>query len=208
MHVDDVMQALDRMLGNPSALGQTFNIAGPSAFDYRVAAEHLSQKLRMPTVEFAVRSTTRLKSILPAPAACSVTPRRTTLRGWPTARSSRVRPESNNMRQFHHVGLPTDESHPGEVYVAETKVWVTDPRQHPYRVEYLRFAADSPARGPVRDLPHVAFRVDDLAAELRGKQVLIEPFSPSPGCTVAFILQDGAVIEFMMFEKDSDLPWK
>lgn len=51
VHVDDVMQALDRMLGNPAALGQTFNIAGPSAFDYRVAAEYLAGKLDLPTVE-------------------------------------------------------------------------------------------------------------------------------------------------------------
>ena len=35
------MQAFDRLLGNASALGQSFNIAGPSPFDYRVAAEYL-----------------------------------------------------------------------------------------------------------------------------------------------------------------------
>lgn len=51
VHVDDVMQSLDRMLGNPSALGQTFNIAGPSAFDYRTAAEYLSRQLGVPTIE-------------------------------------------------------------------------------------------------------------------------------------------------------------
>jgi len=51
VHVDDVMQAFDRMLDNPSAMGQTFNIAGPSPFEYRVAAEYLSGKLRIPTVE-------------------------------------------------------------------------------------------------------------------------------------------------------------
>lgn len=51
VHVDDVMQAFDRMIGNPSALGQTFNIAGPSAFDYRVAAEYLSKRLDVPVIE-------------------------------------------------------------------------------------------------------------------------------------------------------------
>ena len=34
-----------------SALGQTFNISGPSAFDYRVAADYLSRRLGIPTVE-------------------------------------------------------------------------------------------------------------------------------------------------------------
>lgn len=51
VHVDDVMQAFSKMLGNPSAIGQTFNIAGPAAFDYRVAADYLSQKLDLPTIE-------------------------------------------------------------------------------------------------------------------------------------------------------------
>jgi hypothetical protein len=112
------------------------------------------------------------------------------------------------VRQFHHIGLPTAESHAGEYFVSETRVWVTDPRKHPYRVEYLRFEPDSPVQGPVRDLPHVAYRVDDIQAELKNEQVLIEPFQPSPNCTVAFILKDGAVIEFLNFEHESDLPWR
>lgn len=51
VHVDDVMHAFDRMLGNPSAFGQSFNIAGPSAFDYRVAAEYLAKKTGVPVIE-------------------------------------------------------------------------------------------------------------------------------------------------------------
>ena len=112
------------------------------------------------------------------------------------------------MRRFHHVGVITDQARPGEIYVAETKVHVTNPADHPYRVEYLRFEPDSPVRGPVRDLPHVAYRVDNLQAALSDEQVLIEPFNPSPNCTVAFILKDGAVIEFMQFEQETDLPWR
>jgi len=111
-------------------------------------------------------------------------------------------------RQFHHIGLPTDISQPGEVYVAETKVWVTDPRNHPYKVEFLRYEKDSPVTGPLRDLPHIAFRVDDLDEALRDENVLLPPFSPSPGFTVAFVQRDGAVIEFMLFESDDNLPWK
>ncbi|HUT33386.1 MAG TPA: NAD(P)-dependent oxidoreductase [Planctomycetota bacterium] len=51
VHIDDVMQAFDKMLGNPAALGQSFNIAGPAPFDYRVAAKYLSKKSGIPTVE-------------------------------------------------------------------------------------------------------------------------------------------------------------
>ncbi len=110
-------------------------------------------------------------------------------------------------KEFHHIGLPTDESQPGEFFVADTKVWVTDPRKHPYKVEFLRFEKDSPVTGPVRDMPHVAYRVADVRAAIAGENVILEPFEPSPNFTVAFILKDGAVIEYMQFEKEEDLPW-
>jgi len=104
------------------------------------------------------------------------------------------------MRKFHHIGLPTDQKQPGEVYVEDTKVWVTSPDDHPYRVEYLRFEPDSPVSGPLRDMAHVAFVVDDLAAALEGEEVILEPFQPLEGLTVAFIMKDGAVFEFMKYE--------
>lgn len=55
VHVDDVMQAFDKMLGNPAAVNTSFNIAAPSAFNYRVAAEYISQKTGLPTVEIPCR---------------------------------------------------------------------------------------------------------------------------------------------------------
>lgn len=36
----------------------------------------------------------------------------------------------------------------------------------------------------------------------------IEPFDPSPGFTVAFVMKDGAVFEFMQSAQESDLPWR
>ena len=111
------------------------------------------------------------------------------------------------MREFHHIGLPTDEKHDGEVWVEDTRVWVTDPRNHPYRVEWLRFEPDSPVTGPVRDMAHVAFRVDDLQAAIAGEEVILEPFEAAPGFTIAFVLKDGAVFEFMQYESDDNLPW-
>lgn len=106
------------------------------------------------------------------------------------------------MREFHHVGLPTDQKQEGETYVPETKVWVTDPLKHPYRVEYLRYEPDSPVIGPLRERPHFAFRTDDLASELAEKEVILGPFQPMEGLQVAFIVQDGAVFEFMEWDKD------
>ncbi|MCC7491397.1 MAG: hypothetical protein IT204_03575 [Fimbriimonadaceae bacterium] len=111
------------------------------------------------------------------------------------------------MRTFHHIGLPTDDKQPGEAYVEATKVWVTSPLVHKYRVEYLRFEPDSPVTGPVRDLPHVAYRVDDFDAAYAGLEVLLGPFQATPGLRVVFVLEHGAVVEFMEFASDADLPW-
>jgi hypothetical protein len=107
------------------------------------------------------------------------------------------------MRRFHHVGVITDEQQPGEIYVAQTKVHVTNPVNHPYRVEYLRFEPDSPVTGPVRCQPHMAFAVDDLEAEIKGEQVLLGPFRAMEGLRVVFILKDDAVFEFMQFDAPS-----
>jgi hypothetical protein len=101
------------------------------------------------------------------------------------------------MRVFDHVGVPTDQRQPGEVYVEATKVWITDPLKHPHRIEYLRFEPDSPVTGPVRDLPHVAFRVDRLDAEMEGSPILLGPFNATETLRVVFVLKDGAVFEFM-----------
>ena len=101
------------------------------------------------------------------------------------------------MRQFDHVGVPTDNQQPGEMYVPATKVWVTDPEKHPHKVEFLRFEPDSPVKGAVRDQPHFAFRVDNLDEAIEGEEVVLGPFVATENLRVVFILKDGAVYEFM-----------
>ena len=101
------------------------------------------------------------------------------------------------MRQFHHVGIPTDTPRDGETYLQDGKVYITDAAASPYNIEWLRFEPDSPMPEQVKTTAHVAFMVDDMDAELAGREVLIEPFSPMEGLKVAFILHDGAPIEFM-----------
>lgn len=51
VHIDDVMQGFELMVGNSTAIAQDFNIAAPAPFEYRVAAEYVSEKLGIPTVE-------------------------------------------------------------------------------------------------------------------------------------------------------------
>ncbi len=61
----------------------------------------------------------------------------------------------------------------------------------------MRFESDSPLPELVKTVPHVAFEVDDLEQALIGKQVLIEPNSPTIGVMVAFIIDNGAPVELL-----------
>jgi hypothetical protein len=101
------------------------------------------------------------------------------------------------MREFDHIGLTTTEKQPDEMYVESTKVWVTNPADSPEKVEYLRYESDSPISGPLRELPHVAFRVDDLDKEIEGEEVILGPFNATEHLRVVFIFKDGLVYEFM-----------
>ena len=67
-------------------------------------------------------------------------------------------------------------------------------------MEWLRFEDGAPLPDLVKTVPHVAFVVDDLEAAIAGKEILIQPNSPSEGITVAFIVDNGAPIELMQFD--------
>lgn len=104
--------------------------------------------------------------------------------------------------KFDHIGLITNEKKEGERWVEATRVWVTDCSKHPYRVEWLRYKPDSPVEGPVREKPHIAYKVDNLKKASEGLKVLLEPFEVVGGCRVGFYeYDDGAVVEFIEYPK-------
>ena len=105
--------------------------------------------------------------------------------------------------QFEHIGIVTDQKKPGESFVPATRVWRTNYLEHPYRIEWLRFEPDSPVPDPVKQLPHVAYRVDDLTAAGRGMKVLLEPFDVGPRIVAFFQTSDGAVVELVQYKQDN-----
>lgn len=98
---------------------------------------------------------------------------------------------------FHHFGVPTSVEHEGETYIEAAGVRVTDPDAHPYRIEFLRFDADSCMAEAIQTKAHAAYMVDDLAAALEGRDVLVEPFDATETLRVAFITDGDALIELM-----------
>ncbi len=103
------------------------------------------------------------------------------------------------MKKYHHVGIPSDTAHPGETYLEEFKMYCTDHKSNPFGIQWMRFEADCPLPELVKTVPHVAFEVDDLERALSGHEILIEPNSPSDGVVVAFVVCDGAPVEFLEF---------
>ena len=65
----------------------------------------------------------------------------------------------------------------------------------------MRYEEGCPLPELVQTVPHVAFEVEDLQEALAGQEILIEPNSPSPGVLVAFIVRDGAPVEFLQYLK-------
>jgi hypothetical protein len=123
------------------------------------------------------------------------------------------------MKEFDHIGFITLEQHAGESWVPFSKVWVTNPRLHPQRVEYVR-PLEMPQMGPANvglwklwHLPHVAYRVDDLAAAIAGEEVVFGPFEPGDFGPVAFIHKDGAILEYLQYTNldrwfGQETPWR
>jgi hypothetical protein len=101
--------------------------------------------------------------------------------------------------RYHHVGIPTPTPHPGECYLPHLKIHVAGFETSPYGIQWMRFDEDAPYPEVVKTVPHVAFEVDDLAAALVGKEILIPPNSPGEGILVAMILDNGAPVELMEF---------
>ena len=109
--------------------------------------------------------------------------------------------EQRPPKQFHHVGLRAMEPQPEEDFVPLTRVWVTDPRHHPNRIEYLRYEPDSFLPEEFKNSPHVAYKVDDLRPHIAGKDiVLLFEVGDPPFAKVAFTREDGVYYEYMEFK--------
>jgi len=103
--------------------------------------------------------------------------------------------------RYHHMGIPTDQPRVGEQYLEGLGMYVSGFETSPYGVEWMRFEPGSPVSELVRTVPHVAFEVDDLNAEIEGKELLGEVSEPSEGVRVAMIIDNGAPVELLEFRR-------
>ena len=105
--------------------------------------------------------------------------------------------------RYHHLGVPTDQSFPGETYLPQFKVYVSGFDSSPFGIEWMRFEPDSPVDELIKKVPHIAFEVEDLDLELsrHDLQILTPPNAPGEGIRVAMITHNGAPLELIEFGK-------
>lgn len=99
--------------------------------------------------------------------------------------------------EFHHFGVPTAKPFANEKYIDGAKVFISDAEAHPFRIEFLRFEADSPMHEAVQTRPHAAFIVPNLDEALKGLNVIIPPFDATEALRCAFVMDGDAVLELM-----------
>jgi hypothetical protein len=102
-------------------------------------------------------------------------------------------------RRFHHIGLTADMPQPGESWVEKTRVWVTDPDDHPQKIEWLRYAPDSPVSEDFQSRPHIAYTTDSLDEAMAGKPVVLEPMEVGdpPFGRAVFVEEDDVIVEYI-----------
>lgn len=98
---------------------------------------------------------------------------------------------------YHHTGIPVGEQLEDMMYIEPLKVWVTGADDSPYKVEFLYFEPDSPMAAAIQMEAHVAYVVDDIEAAVAGKSVLWPVCEPMAGLKIAFIYDEGVVVELM-----------
>lgn len=103
--------------------------------------------------------------------------------------------------RFHHLGIPTQEIKPGEIYLEAFKVYVSGFETSEFGVQWMRYEKESPVAPLVQSIPHLCFEVDNLDEAIIGREILTPINSPSPGCRVAMIIENGAPIELIEFRE-------
>jgi len=107
------------------------------------------------------------------------------------------------MKTFNHLGLVTQTEMPGETYYDSLKVWGTDPGNDSNRVEWVRFAPDSPlVETPIARMSCISYVVDNLDEELVGQEPVVGPLDVGGGIRIVYVMINGALIECLEANKD------
>jgi hypothetical protein len=104
--------------------------------------------------------------------------------------------------KYDHIGIPTKEEKEGANYIESIKAYITPSSENKYGIEWVRILDDSPMPAILKTLPHVGFRVDDIEEAVKdvvAENIIVPICSPAEGMRIAFIMDNGAPIEFLEY---------
>ena len=86
----------------------------------------------------------------------------------------------------------------------QSRVWVTNPRNHPEHIEFLRYEPDSTVPEVIKANPHIAFRVDDAggASEAAGCRDHHPALRGGRLPRVVFVRKYNTIFEYMQYLKE------
>ena len=109
--------------------------------------------------------------------------------------------------EFHHIGIPTNESLEGEKYSSTFKMYTSGGNHKQFRIQYHRFEEDSPLHPLLKTKTHVAFKVNNIDVAIEGQNIILEPYYPFEGFKVAAIEVDGSPIELIETHLSEEEIW-
>lgn len=98
--------------------------------------------------------------------------------------------------EYMHVGIPVTKKKPGMTYNEDMKLWMSNPDDYDFKIEYLKFEEGTEFPEIMHKNPHVAYKVDDLEHYMeQAQQVIFGPKEIGPGVRIAFVIWDDTIIE-------------
>ena len=109
--------------------------------------------------------------------------------------------------EFHHMGIPTSEIREDEIYSSSAKMYTSD-NKGIFKIQWHRFENGSPLHPLLKTLPHIAFKVDNLNAAIKDKEILLGPYEPIDDYFVAVINDGGVPIELIQTTLNDNELWQ
>lgn len=97
---------------------------------------------------------------------------------------------------YMHVGIPVTELKEGMTYNEGMKIWMSNPDDYDYKIEYLKFEPGNPFPLCMHHRTHIAYKVDDMTPYLaKADEVIFPKTTIGEGTSIAFIIMDDTIIE-------------
>lgn len=103
------------------------------------------------------------------------------------------------MFQFNpvHIGVPTPEKRQDAVWVEGMKIFITNPNDHPFGIEFVKFEPGNPFHEKIRSGLHVAGYVDSIDEALGQVDNVLLPKTEGDDFYLCFVEKDGVVLELL-----------